>query len=82
MRPMHDAHAMTDLTEDVDTHLTEQQKSAVRRLVAGLAQGDTLADQVADATELMHMLGVHPDDPDEEGVAPYRPHPTSALYSR
>jgi hypothetical protein len=52
---------------DVDGQvITEETKAAARRIIAANAAGDTLAEQVADATELMMALGVHPSQKDEE----------------
>jgi hypothetical protein len=63
---MRDSRATTDQSEDIDTHLAEEQKVAARRVICGYAQGDTLAEQVVDAEELMMALGVHPSQVDED----------------
>ena len=57
---MRDSKALTDLSEDIDTTLSEQQKAAARAVVCAHAVGDTLGEQIADATELMYALGVFP----------------------
>jgi hypothetical protein len=59
-----DSRAMTDLVEDFDP-LTIEQISAMQRIVAGNAKGRGRKAQVADAIELMMMLGVHPCQSDE-----------------
>jgi len=46
---------------DVDP-LDDEVKAKIQKLVAANAAGDTHEDKVADATMLMRMLGVHPDD--------------------
>mgnify|MGYP003443800524 CR=1 FL=1 len=56
---MRDPQALTEMSEDIDTRPSEEQKAAVRRIIAANALGDSLGDQVADAEELMRMLGVH-----------------------
>lgn len=66
MRGNRDWKAIIDLAEDVDTRLSEDQKSAARRIVAANAAGASLADQVADATELMMALGIAPGQVDDD----------------
>lgn len=60
MRATRDWQAQTDLMEDIDTRLQDDQKSAARKIVCGCAQGSTFTDQVADAQLLMNMLGIAP----------------------
>ena len=69
---MRDPQALTEMSEDIDTRPTEVQKEAVRRLICANAQGATLADQVADAEELMRALGVHHD---QDGDVDYPTYP-------
>lgn len=59
-----DSRAMTDLVEDFDP-LTADQITAMQRIIAGNAKGRSRRAQVADATELMLMLGVHPSQADD-----------------
>lgn len=59
-----DSRAMTDLVEDFDP-LTVEQIAAMQKIIAGNAKGRSLKAKVADATELMMMLGVHPSQSDE-----------------
>lgn len=59
-----DSRAMTDLVENFDP-LTGDQMEAMRRVIAGNAKGRSKKAQVADAEELMMMLGVHPSQKDE-----------------
>jgi len=68
-----------DMSEDVDTRLSDVQKAGARRVIAANAVGDTLAEQVADAEELMVMLGVHPSQRDdiEQAFLPLPKCPTS-----
>lgn len=40
---------------------TEQQRQRARLIVASNAAGDTFEDRVADADDLIRMLGLHPD---------------------
>jgi len=54
-----DSRAMTDLVEDFDP-LTAEQIGAMQRVIAANAKGRSRKAQVADAEELMRMLGVHP----------------------
>ena len=54
------------MSEDVDTRLTDEQKSAVARLCCAWAQGSTRSEVVAEADEFMQMLGVHPLHPVED----------------
>lgn len=42
--------------------LAEDIKTKAQRIIAGSAKGRSRKAQVADATLLMRMLGVHPDD--------------------
>jgi len=74
-----DGRALMDMSEDVDTRLSEVQKAGARRIVAANAQGATLAEQVADAEALMIMLGVHPTQRDdiEQAFLPLPRCPTS-----
>lgn len=51
--------------EDCDP-IDEVTRLAARKVIASNAKGQTLAEQVADATELMRALGVHPDQADED----------------
>lgn len=44
--------------------LSEELKARMRWLICGNAVGDTLAEQAADAEELMRALGVHTDSED------------------
>lgn len=56
MRTTRDWQGKANQIEDVpDVHVTEDQKSKVRRLVAGWPEHDA-----AITNELMLMLGVHP----------------------
>ena len=78
--------ALTNQSEDTDTRLTEQQKEATRKVVAGwvarACPDDPLADQVALAEDLMGALGVHPaqvDDDDYQTV--YRTLTNTAVVS-
>ena len=66
---MRDPNAMTSVSEDIDTRLSETQKEAARRVICTYAQGATLAEQIADAEELMKALGVHPSQDDEVDYA-------------
>lgn len=66
MRATRDWKAIADLTEDVDTRLCDDQKSAARRIVCGFAQGGTLQEQAADALALMEALGIHPNQIDDD----------------
>lgn len=72
----YDSKALTNMSEDVDTSLTEEQKIAAARLCAAYAQGTTLQEQVADAEALWLALGVHPrypvDDESSLDSAPRR----------
>lgn len=56
--------------------LAEDLKVKAQRIIAGNAQGDTHAERVADATLLMRMLGVHPDDTFDPSIAMDMPLPT------
>lgn len=51
--------AMHHQVEEVDP-FSEETRDAVRRLCCANAKGETLAEQLADAEELMKHLGVHP----------------------
>lgn len=51
--------------EDCDP-IDEVTRLAARRVIASNATGETLEAQIADATELMRALGVHPDQADED----------------
>lgn len=64
--------------EDVDP-IADDMKGKAQRIIAASAVGKTLADQVADATMLMRMLGVHPDDTFDPSLATGNPpsHPTA-----
>lgn len=59
-----DSRAMTDLVEDFDP-LSDQQITAMQRVIAGNAKGRSKKAQVADAEQLMLMLGVHPSQAEE-----------------
>lgn len=59
MKVSRDYQGLTNMSEDIDTRLSEDQKAAARRLVCGNAT-DT-----ADAEELMMLLGIHPAQVDE-----------------
>ena len=71
---MRDPQALTEMAEDIDTRCTEAQKAAARRIIAANAEGSTHAEQLADAEELMRMLGVHPD---QDGDSDYPTYPVS-----
>ena len=45
--------------------MDESQRVAAARLVCGNAQGDSLEEQIADAKDLVYMLGLHPSQKDE-----------------
>lgn len=62
-----DSRAMTDLVENFDP-LTADQMTAMQRVVCGNAKGRSRKAQIADATEMMLMLGVHPSQSDEWSV--------------
>ncbi len=55
--------------EDCDA-ISEEVKSAVRRIVCAYAEGVDHAARVADAEELMRALGVYPGTEDEVFVTP------------
>jgi hypothetical protein len=79
-----DHQGLTNMSEDIDTRLSEEQKMAVRRLCCANAVGDTLAEQVADAEELMMAAGVHPrqiDDDEDEYRTRYPESPNSSNFS-
>jgi hypothetical protein len=76
VKVIRDSQAMTDMANDVSPHMSEAQKSAARRVIASFGQGDTLEDQVKDATELMMALGVHPT---QDGELDYLFAPVSPL---
>lgn len=59
-----DSRAMTDIVENFDP-LTGNQIAAMQRIIAGNAKGRTKKQQVADAIDLMMMLGVHPSQESE-----------------
>jgi len=59
-----DSRAMTDTVENFDP-LTDGQITAMQRIIAGNAKGRSRKKQVADAEELMMMLGVHPSQAEE-----------------
>lgn len=63
---------------DVDP-VTDDTKRRTQLIIAGLAVGKTLAEQVADAALLMRMLGVHPDDDFDPDAPVSNPpsHPTA-----
>ncbi len=61
-----DSAGLTNMSEDIDTRLSEEQKDSVRRLCAANAVGDSLTDQIADATALMLALGVHPSQENDD----------------
>ena len=63
---MRDPQALTEMSEDVDTRLTQEQRLAARNIICGNAIGKTLKAQVADAEDMMKMLGVHPSQDDDE----------------
>ena len=71
---MRDPQALTEMSEDIDTRPSEEQKAAARRIIAANAEGETHADRVADAEELMKMLGVHPS---QDGDADYPIYPVN-----
>ena len=75
-----DHQGLTNMSEDVDTRLSEEQKMAVRRLCCANAAGDTLVEQVADAEALMWAMGVHPAQPDDDDEY-LTPYPTMPLAS-
>jgi hypothetical protein len=60
-----DYSARTDECEYFDP-LTEDQKARARLTVCRSAVGATLAEQVADAAELMFALGIHPSQAGED----------------
>jgi hypothetical protein len=66
MKVVRDGRALTDMCEDEDTRLSEGQKTAARRIICANAAGDTLAELVADAEEIMLALGVHPHQREDE----------------
>lgn len=74
MKVVRDIKSMTDMSEDIDTTLSEDQKAAARRTVCGaMARLDLpTEDLVADATEFMMMLGIHPSQPNEPPPADLR----------
>lgn len=49
--------------------VTEETRDAVRRLICANAQGETDAEQRADAEELMAALGIHPSQDDDSTYA-------------
>jgi len=57
----------------------EEMKTAAQRIIAGNAKGRSKKSQVADATLLMRMLGVHPNDTFDPSLAVVSPpsHPTA-----
>lgn len=59
-----DSRAMTDLVEDFDP-LTTEQITAMQKIVCSNAKGRSQKAKIADATELMMMLGVHPSQAEE-----------------
>lgn len=61
------------------TPFGEDTKSRAQRIIAASAQGGTIAEQVADATLLMQMLGVHPDDDFDPSLLAANPIPPSGL---
>lgn len=61
-----DHQGLTNMSEDVDTRLSERQKGAVALLCCAHAHGSTRAQQALEADELMRMLGVHPLHPVED----------------
>lgn len=58
-------YAMYQQIEDCDP-MTEDLKDKMRRMICANAVGETHEEQVADAVELMMMLGVHPSQVEEE----------------
>jgi hypothetical protein len=71
---MRDPQALTEMSEDIDTRPSEEQKAAARRIIAANAVGATHAEQLADAEELMRMLGVHPS---QDGDLDYPVYPVN-----
>ena len=71
---MRDPQALTEMSEDIDTRPSEEQKAAARRIIAANAMGDTHDDRVADAEDIMRMLGVHPS---QDGDSDYPTYPIS-----
>ena len=69
---MRDPQALTEMSEDIDTRPSEEQKAAARRIIAANAMGDSHDGRVADAEELMRMLGVHPS---QDGDTDYPTYP-------
>lgn len=56
---------------------SEEIKTKAQRIIAGNARGRSKKAQVEDATTLMRMLGVHPDDRWEEPITGLMPSPNS-----
>lgn len=71
---MRDPQALTEMAEDIDTRPSEEQKAAARRIIAANAMGSTHGEQLADAEEIMRMLGVHPD---QDGDSDYPTYPVN-----
>ena len=64
--------------EDVDPPGEDMKRNA-QLIIAANARGRSKADKVADATLLMRMLGVHPDDDFDPNASPLVPHhPTTS----
>ena len=63
---------------DVDP-IGEEMKRKAQLIIAGNARGRSKAARVADATLLMQMLGVHPDDDFDPAATTtsLAPHPTA-----
>ena len=68
-----DGRALTAPAEDIDTRLDERTKAKCRFIIAANAMGDDLGEMVEDAEMLMKMLGVHPDQKDEDFLSPDEP---------
>jgi hypothetical protein len=82
MRGTRDWKAIIDLSEDVDTRLSETQKMAACRTVAQTA---VHLDEGADAArEVMMMLGIHPsqegDDDSFRDVDSFRDIPIQQVH--
>jgi hypothetical protein len=53
-------------------------KLQTQLIIAANAKGRSKADKVADATLMMRMLGVHPDDDFDPNASPLVPHHPTA----
>jgi len=56
---------IAEVDDFVPTPLTDLQRASVRRLVCAYAVGDTHAERVADARDLMGALGLLPSQENE-----------------